>query len=153
MPLSSALTTFQPYDITIFLDLPRTPANIAAGNFMLDLSLVSPDASASTAKKLTSSALANDASILVIARSRRPAILSYASPMVNTANILSGLLWVLIGWKKESETLKVSMFEGVEFEKGWRNMPQGARVVIEADEKMQIYELKIKIIARLEGLR
>jgi hypothetical protein len=120
---------------------------------MLDLSLISPDAPSPTAKKLTSSVLANDASGLVIARSRRPAILSYASPIMDKVNILSGLMWFLVGWKKESETLEVSMFEGVEFGKGWKNVPQGARVVIEADEKMQIYEVKIKIIAKLGGLR
>lgn len=151
--LSSALTAFQPYDITIFLHLPRTPTNLAAGNFMLDLSLISPETAASTADKRGSSASANDAHASVIARSRRPAILTYVSPMVDAANTLSGLLWFIIGWKKESEALEVSMFEGVEFGKGRKNIPQGVRVVVEADEKMQFYELRIKIIAKLGGLR
>ncbi len=45
------------------------------------------------------------------------------------------------------------MFEGVEFAKGKVNLPAAARVVVEADEKMQFYELGIKVIARFGGLR
>ena len=120
---------------------------------MLDLSLISPEAGASVFDSSSSPGSTNDRHVSVIARSRRHAILTYASPMVDAANTLSGLLWFIIGWKKESEALEVSMFEGVEFGKGWKNIPQGARVVIEADEKMQIYELRIKIIAKLGGLR
>lgn len=120
---------------------------------MLDLSLISPESAASGFDRRGSSASANDGHPSVIARSRRPAILTYASPIVDAANTLSGLLWIIIGWKKESEALEVVMFEGVEFGKGRKNIPQGARVVIEADEKMQFYELRIKIIAKLGGLR
>ena len=58
-----------------------------------------------------------------------------------------------MGWKKESEVLEVKMFEGVEFARGWRNVPNTARVIIEADEKMQFYEVGIKIDARFGGLR
>ncbi len=151
--LSSALAAFQPYDVTIHLHLPRTPTNKAAGNFMLDLSLVSAETATSTAEKPTSSALRNDGHGMVIARSRRPAILTYASAILETANTLSGLLWVLIGWRKEGESLEVKMFEGVEFGKGLKNVPQSARVVIEAAEKMQFYELRIKFIAKIGGLR
>ena len=89
----------------------------------------------------------------IIAHSRRPAILTYASPIIDTANTLSGLPWYLIGWKKESEVLEVSMFEGVEFAKGWRNIPQQVKVVVKADKKMQFYEAGIKIAARFGGLR
>ena len=58
-----------------------------------------------------------------------------------------------MGWKKESEVLEVSMFEGVEFAKGWRNIPQEVKVVVDADKKMQFYEVGIKIAARFSGLR
>lgn len=151
--LSSALTSFQPYDITVFLHLPRTPTNIATGNFMIDLSLTSPETAGSTTDKDGLSASASDTSASVIVRSKRPAILTYVSPMVDIASTLSGLLWYILGWKKESEALEVSMFEGVEFGKGRRNVPQDVRVVIEEDEKMQFYDLRVKIIAKLGGLR
>ena len=49
--------------------------------------------------------------------------------------------------------LEVSMFEGVEFTRGSKNVPDKVQVVIEADEKMQFYELGISIVARFGGLR
>lgn len=58
-----------------------------------------------------------------------------------------------MGWKSESEVLSVRMFEGVEFAKGWTNVPQGVRVVVEADEKMQFYDVGLRIVAKLGGLR
>lgn len=45
------------------------------------------------------------------------------------------------------------MFEGVVFARGWRNLPESVKVVIEADEKMQFYEISIKIVAKFSGLR
>lgn len=58
-----------------------------------------------------------------------------------------------MGWKLESEIISVSMLEGVEFAKGWANVPQSVRVVVEASEKMQFYEVGVRIIANLGGLR
>ncbi|MCJ1389146.1 hypothetical protein MMC18_002000 [Xylographa bjoerkii] len=45
------------------------------------------------------------------------------------------------------------MFEGVEFSKGWRNVPDKVQVIVEADEKMQFYDVAVKIVARFGGLR
>ena len=106
---------------------------------MLDLSLLGPT---TNTNKTTS-----------IARSRRPAILTYTSAVVETANTLSGLPWYIMGWKSESEVLSVSMFEGVEFARGWTNVPQYVDVLVQADEKMQFYEVGVRIIAKLGGLR
>lgn len=136
--------------MTLYLHLPRTPNNIAAGNFMLDLSLLAPN------KKFNSdvgtSFFGNNTGS-VLARSRRSAILTYASPIVDTANTLSGLPLHLLGWKKESEVLEVGMFEGLEFAKGWANVPQSVNILVEADQIMQFYEVSIRIIARFGGLR
>ena len=73
--------------------------------------------------------------------------------MVETASTLGGLPFYVVGWMKESEVLEVSMFEGVEFAKGRSNVPQGIRVTIDANEKMQFYEVGVRIIARFGGLR
>ena len=151
--LSSALTSLQAYDVTLYLHLPRTRNNVEVGNFMLDLSLLSPPMTSPTSDARLSSLIPLNNHTQVLARSRRPAILTYASPIIDTANTLSGLLWYLIGWKKESEVLEVSMFEGVEFTKGWKNIPQEVKVMVEADKKMQFYEMGIKIVARFSGLR
>lgn len=115
---------------------------------MLDLSLLAPPAaSSSTALK------PSDLSLDVLAHSRRPAILTYASPIIDTASIISALPWYILGWKSEKDVLEVSMFESVVFARGWRNLPQSVKVVIEAEEKMQFYEMGIKIVAKFSGLR
>jgi seipin len=119
---------------------------------MLDLSLLSPPLASALDTRLSSLMPLNNHT-QVLAHSRRSAILTYASPIIDTANTLSGLPWYLIGWKRESDVLEVKMFEGVEFAKGWRNVPQEVKVVVEADKKMQFYEVGVKIVARFKGLR
>ncbi|KAL9070384.1 MAG: hypothetical protein Q9161_004943 [Pseudevernia consocians] len=152
--LSTSLTSLQPYDVSLTLHLPRTPSNLAVGNFMLDLSFLGPPSATGPASSILPSSLSSITNATAtIARSRRPAILTYTSAVVETANTLSGLPWYIMGWKSESEVLAVSMFEGVEFAKGWANVPQSVRVVVEADEKMQFYEVGVRIIAKLGGLR
>ncbi|KAL8914935.1 MAG: hypothetical protein Q9171_000562 [Xanthocarpia ochracea] len=147
--LDASLTALQPYDVSLFLHLPRTPNNQAAGNFMLDLSLLSLAKPPSTAEKpLPESALKQR-----LAHSRRQAILTYASPIIDTASTLTGLPWYVLGWKTESEVVQVSMFDGVEFPKGWANVPQEVKLVVEADEKMQFYEVGVRIFAKFGGLR
>ena len=136
--------------MTLYLHLPRTPNNIAAGNFMLDLSLLAPSNKPNS--DVGTSFLGHN-STSVLARSRRPAILTYASPIIDTANTLSGLPLHLLGWKRESEVLEVGMFEGVEFAKGWANVPQSVNVIVEADRNMQFYDVRIRIMARFGGLR
>lgn len=122
---------------------------------MLDLSLHSPSApsQAPSIDIQTFSTSASNTSTSLLARSRRPAILTYTSPIVGAAKTLSGLPWHVMGWRKESEVLEVSMFEGVDFARGWRNVPGWVKVVVEADEKMQFYEVGVKIMARFGGLR
>ncbi|MCJ1253250.1 hypothetical protein MMC24_001061 [Lignoscripta atroalba] len=152
--LSSTLTSLQSYDVSLLLHLPRTPANLAAGNFMIDLSFLSPNVPTTSPADLMPSTFTNsNSSASVLTSSRRPAILTYASPIIDTASTLSGLPWYVMGWKKESEVLEVSMFEGVKFSKGWRNVPDRVIVVVEADEKMQFYDVVVKIVARFGGLR
>ncbi|KAL9041268.1 MAG: hypothetical protein Q9180_001395 [Flavoplaca navasiana] len=147
--LDSSLTTLQAYDVSLLLHLPRTPNNQAAGNFMLDLSLLSPARAPSTAEKLLPESTLKQR----LAHSRRPAILTYASPIIDTASTLTGLPWYVLGWKTESEVVEVSMFEGVGFPKGWTNVPQEVKLVVEADEKMQFYEVGVRIFAKFGGLR
>ncbi|KAM0796012.1 putative adipose-regulatory protein-domain-containing protein [Usnea florida] len=149
-PLSTSLTSLQPYDITLTLHLPRTPSNLAVGNFMLDLSLHGPSPSPPTTT--TTTAQNNPP----LARSRRPAILTYASPLTATAHTLTTLPLHILGLRSESETLSVPMFESISFPKGAVNVPQSLHVTIDAadqDAKMQFYDVRVRFIARLRGLR
>lgn len=139
------MVSLQPYDVDVKLDLPRTPSNLAAGNFMLDLTLFSrPSTSARTG--------ANTA-VDEIAKSRRPAILTYASSMVDTASKLSLMPLYVIGWHREAETMQVRMMEEVEFPRGWRNLPESMRLEIHSDERMQVYSAKVQFRAKFSGLR
>lgn len=143
--LGSDLVSLQPYDVNVNLELPRTPSNLAAGNFMLDLTLFShPSTSARTDTNTSTSA---------ISRSRRPAILSYASPMIDTASKISLMPLYVTGWHREAETLKVGMMERVEFPRGWRNLPESLRLEIQSEERMQIYSARVQFRARFTGLR
>lgn len=141
-PLGTELATLQPYDVTVQLEMPRTPSNLAAGNFMLDLSLF-----------CHRSISDKNASRELISRSRRPAIMTYASPIVDTASKLTYLPLYLAGWRREAETLGVQMMEQIEFPRGWRNLPENLRIEIHSDEKMQVYNAKVEFRAIFTGLR
>ena len=147
----SALVPNQAYDIYLDLHLPRTPNNLHAGNFMLSLSLLSALPSVSASQGLLPSSITGNHT--TIAHARRPAILTYTSSLTDTASTLASLPLYVLRLTKESESLAVSLFEGVEFAKGAANVPSAAELLVEADEKMQFYDVGIRIIAKLSGLR
>ncbi|KAL9636465.1 MAG: hypothetical protein Q9164_002803 [Protoblastenia rupestris] len=118
---------------------------------MLDLALL-PSVSPPTLSSYISSASVVATSD-PIARSRRPSILTYISALTDTASTLTSLPLYVLGLSSESEILTIPMFEGAEFAKGAANVPQAAKLIIEADEKMQFYEARLHIIAKLRGLR
>ncbi|KAI9842257.1 MAG: hypothetical protein M1838_003197 [Thelocarpon superellum] len=142
--LGDHLASQQAYDVIVTLDLPRSPPNLAAGNFMLDLALLSPGSPSYVTAP-------TDADVLV--RSRRPALLTYTSPLVETANRAANLAWIVLGWRREAEVLRVPMLEAVEFGRGWRNVPRALKLEVQSDEKMAIYKAVVTFTARLTGLR
>jgi len=119
---------------------------------MLDASLLAPLKASSSTPSIPATSITSPNTTL-LAHSRRPAILTYVSPLVDTASTLSGIPFYVLGWKHESEVMEISVFDGVEFAKGWRNIPRYVKVAIEADEKMQFYEVGVRILARFGGLR
>jgi seipin len=121
---------------------------------MVDMTLLAAmQPEALTLEPLHSSLKPINGSEAVLARSRRPTIMTYSSRMVESAHVLANLPWMVFGWKKESEAIQIEMFEGVSFSKGWKNVPDRVQIVIEADEKMQFYEASVSIHARFRGLR
>ncbi|KAL9618278.1 MAG: hypothetical protein Q9160_006989 [Pyrenula sp. 1 TL-2023] len=177
---SSPLVSQQAYDIALHLHLPRTPANLALGNFMLDVSLLSPSTTSKTSKMTSAylpSSLITNNSTTTIAHSRRPAILTQTSSPLQHFTTLLGLPWYIVGLRPlrnlESEKLVVPMFERVEFPRGRGNVPAFARVELipsspaytgsigdklteaacPSRSTMQIYSLTLSIRARFTGLR
>ena len=148
---STALSSQQPYDISLELHLPRTPNNLAAGNFMLDLSLLSRPSSTTSAPVLTV-ILPNSSSTL--AHSRRPAILPYQSPLLSVTHNIVALPWHTLGLKDlDADILSVPMFELMSFSRGWRNVPGAVKFELQSDHTLQVYSAKIVFTARFEGLR
>lgn len=141
--LNNALVSNQAYDVLIHMDLPRSPPNLAAGNFMLDLSLLS--------FATPSERVPNDRNVIM--RSRRSALLTYTSPLLDYALTSARFPWFLLGWKRESEQLHVPMMEKVVFSRGARNSPSSLRLEIEADEKLMVYSARVEFAARFRGLR
>lgn len=88
-----------------------------------------------------------------IVQGRRPAILTYSSPLVDVAKTVARLPFYVIGWRREAETLEVPMIEKVEFPRGARNLPQSLRLEIQSEGKMQVYSARVEFRARFTGLR
>jgi hypothetical protein len=88
-----------------------------------------------------------------IAHARRPALLTYVSPLVDVARRTARLPFYVVGWRRESEVLEVGMMEDLEFARGAQNLPQSLRLEIQSDLKMQVYLAKVEFRARLAGLR
>lgn len=135
----------QPYDVAVTLDLPRTPSNLDVGNFMIDLTLYS--------RPVGSVLPAAGNQLNPIAQGRRPAILTYTSPLVDVARTVARLPFYVVGWRREAETLEVPMIEKVEFPRGARNLPQSLRLEIQSEGKMQVYSARVEFRARFTGLR
>ncbi|KAI9884439.1 MAG: hypothetical protein M1823_003764 [Watsoniomyces obsoletus] len=142
--LDDQLVSKQRYDVVVHLELPRAPQNVAAGNFMLDLQLL-PGKPASTRP------IADE--VTPIARSRRTAVLTYTSPMVDLASTVTSLPLVLLGWKRETEQLRVPMMEIMAFSRGAGKIPQGLYLEVQADEKLMIYDARVEFAARFTGIR
>ncbi|PYH78967.1 adipose-regulatory protein [Aspergillus uvarum CBS 121591] len=143
--LGSDLVSLQMYDVQVELELPRTPSNVAAGNFMLDLALYSPPSASAETGSNTSTTL--------LSQSRRSAILTYASPLVDTANKLVLMPFYVLGWNREAEKLRVGMLEKVQFPRGQRKVPSSLRLEIHSAEKMQVYRARVMFKATFTGLR
>ncbi|KAL7272950.1 putative tubulin--tyrosine ligase pby1 [Rhizina undulata] len=133
-----ALVPSQSYTITATLTAPTTPTNIEIGNFMLFLSFYStpnPPASALSDHYL-------------LARSQRPAILTYHSPLLQTLQTLLKTPLFLTGLSRQQETLTIPLFESITFP----DTPKSARIEIAA-EKLGVYDLKLEFYANFTGLR
>ena len=120
---------------------------------MLDVALLAPGKSVlETVKDGLAPGQAVEAAP-VLARSRRPAILKYRSWAVESLYKFTELHWYLLGFRHEAENLNIEVFEGVKFDKGWRNVPGSLRLEVQSSTRMQIYSAKAMFRARFTGLR
>lgn len=125
---------------------------------MIDMALLTPTVPLMSPVELLQSSIGaadppSPHSDTPVSRSRRPAIMTHISPLVENAHIVANMLWFIVGWKRESEKLDVKMFERISFARGQKNVPDRIQIVVEADEKMQFYDAAVRVHARFHGLR
>ncbi len=163
----------QKYDVTVEMDVPRSETNLQAGNWMVELEMRVPpstgggvmsmlgwdeDEDVKDSKDGNTPAGEDGAEFLArrpstLVKSKRPALLTYRSPLIELSYRLLRLPMYLIGWHTESERIEVSMLESVVFEQGSRNIPSSVRLEIRSRQPLEVYHVKVHISARLEGLR
>ena len=141
--LDEGVVARQRYDVVAHLDLPRSPPNVAAGNFMIDLRLFKDAPQSPESMRDPRSSLAH---------SRRTAILTYKSSLVNSLFTAANIFWILLGWRHEMETLRVPMLTNVVFSSA-RGLPKALYVEIQAEEKLMIYQAGVEFVARFTGIR
>lgn len=146
----STLISQQAYDVDLTLDMPRTPSNLAAGNFMLDLKLLTPKA----VPDALSSWLSNTTMQNVLYHSRRPAIIPYTSRILTFSHTLLHLPWHVLGFRDlDRSQLVIPMFERLTFPRGSRNLPTHARLELQSSVMLQVYDAKLSFRAKFQGLR
>lgn len=118
----------QPYVVTLHLVLPPSPPNLAQGNFNCEL-------------------LVKAAGGRRVLSERRPALMTYASPLARTLRTLVASPLLVAGWAREQEALAVVLAEAAVFS----DEPHEARVDIDA--RIAIYHARLEFSARLSGLR
>ncbi|KAG9247344.1 putative adipose-regulatory protein-domain-containing protein [Calycina marina] len=158
--LESSLISEQAYDITVSLHVPRSPINLERGNFMLSLSLLAPSYSPPIPttilpsihqKPLSSNLIKAD----ILFTSRRPALLTYTSPLIALGERIFYLPLYILGLRHESEVLIVPMAESTKFKRGYKNIPGYVFVEIQSGNKqeVQVYDVHVHLTARFGGLR
>ncbi|KAF2852191.1 hypothetical protein T440DRAFT_446712 [Plenodomus tracheiphilus IPT5] len=161
----------QKYDVVVAMDVPRSNNNLGIGNWMVGLEMRGPGVlgwdeewdvqdygvvgGTSTAgnTKPPQKTTASDKAAVILARSRRPAILTYRSRVIEMAHRFLRLPFYLLGWHTESEHVEIGMMESVVFEQGTRNIPTSLRLEIRSKQPLEVYSVRVRISARLEGLR
>jgi hypothetical protein len=110
---------------------------------MIDLQLLAPTSTSGRPKDEP----------VILARERRPAILTYYSPLIEYLHKLISLPLYVLGWRKEEERIELLVMEGVEFSRGGRQTPISARLELSNAPHMQIYNAAISFKTKLRGLR
>lgn len=167
----------QKYDVVVELDVPRSDTNLNAGNWMVGLEFRGPTTigqgvkhllgwdeewsvedhsqggvPGATAEKVVTEGTTSETPT-VLARSRRPVLLTYRSRILEMIYRLTRLPLYLVGWHTESEHIEIRMMEGVMFEPGYRNIPSSLRLELRSRLPIEVYRASVHISARLEGIR
>ncbi|KAF2133401.1 hypothetical protein P153DRAFT_353763 [Dothidotthia symphoricarpi CBS 119687] len=162
------LVSRQKYDVVVEMEVPRSDANIKAGNWMVGLEMRGPTTSNGHAKgaidwdedwdvedhagaDIPADTPAGKPPVL--AKSTRAALLTYRSRPTELANQLLRLPFYLLGWRTEAERIRVPMMDGLEFSKAPHSTPSSLRIELRSRYPIDIYRVRVRFVAKLEGLR
>ncbi|KAJ4393043.1 hypothetical protein N0V93_002249 [Gnomoniopsis smithogilvyi] len=148
---------YQDYDISLTLHLPRSPANVERGNFMLALHLLDDAPAASTTTTTTADAVMPAPTHIlqghnILYTSTRPAIVPYTDPLVSLASRMLFLAYHIFVPTSETVTLTVPLVEKLEFRPVGMH-PTWLVVDVQAGQTLQVYRAMVTITAQLSGLR
>lgn len=144
----------QDYDISVTVDMPRSPANIERGNFMVSLYLLDSVADghlAAAAAKFSDNHI-NFGSGTVLFESRRSALVPYVDPLVSLTSRVVFMLYHMFVPGSQTVSMVIPLAERVIFTKG-SAVPSAAYVEIEAGQSIQTYSVALTMTAQLRGLR
>lgn len=151
--------SYQEYDISVTLNLPRSPANLDRGNFMLALHLLDNQPlepniilTSSITPKIRPGPLSLLEDRNILHTSTRPAIVPYTDPLVSLASRLLFLVYHMFVPASETITLVVPMIERLEFRPGSMS-PTKLVLDVQAGQTLQVYSVAVTITAQLGGLR
>ena len=128
---------------------------------MIDVSILSPQEYKDTVQAETNEGRVtlDEHYVRNLAHEARPALLTMEHPWISSVRRVLWLPMLILGWKTESECLSVPIMESVSFERGWRNLPETARVEIVAQgpaegvKTLTVERAEMSWDARFTGLR
>ncbi|KAI0594156.1 hypothetical protein F4775DRAFT_575013 [Biscogniauxia sp. FL1348] len=168
--ISPNLMLEQAYDVSVEFSLPRSPANLERGNFMVALYALRsthPPANPAMLALPTSATMQEPAQNpyaqltpdKVVFASRRPVLIPYTDPLVSTTSRVMFLLYHALFAPAAAETaaLAVPMGELVLAEDDdpppAGGGPLSLLLDVQAGQTLQVYAATVKLVARLTGVR
>ncbi|KAM3515147.1 hypothetical protein MY11210_001265 [Beauveria gryllotalpidicola] len=152
--VASRMKALQDYDVSVTFTMPRSPANLDRGNFMVSLHLIDSgdqNTVGARADEFARSHIGFGVS-KVLFSSRRPVLMPYVDPLVSLTSRVLLMAYHLLSSNSQRHTLTVKLAERVSFGKDSLK-PAAAYIEVEAGQDIQIYSTQLTLTAQLRGLR
>ncbi|KAJ3493466.1 hypothetical protein NLG97_g4714 [Lecanicillium saksenae] len=151
---ASRMKSLQDYDVSVTFTMPRSPANLDRGNFMVSLNLIDSRDQNTIAARADEFARSHVGFGVnkVLFSSRRSALVPYVDPLVSRTSRVLFMAYHLLSSNSQRHTLTVKLAERVSFDKDSLK-PAAAYIEVEAGQDIQIYSTQLTLTAQLRGLR
>lgn len=148
------MKSLQDYDVSVTFTMPRSPANLDRGNFMVSLHLIDSRDQNTVGARADEFARSHVGFGVnkVLFSSRRPALVPYADPLVSLTSRILFMGYHLLSSNSQRHTMTVKLAERVSFAKESLK-PAAAYIEVEAGQDIQIYNTQLTLTAQLRGLR